>query len=238
LGLDVNDDLGRDVDESAGVGAWSTIGWGNGWGDVVVPEVEELVPGGAWERSIGSARRGPGGYRACGTAIEHGRSIQASVSARVTRLFWAPARGPACRRSARATLQPSTDARPVLRARTHRLVDRSAIPLDAWRREARQVAAAMLSQDRVSGVSPLRKRPRLGSNSSSRTAQTIQTAKVRALGDAERVGVPATEGRGTDAEGQMMIRERVERPSVSLDARDRAEMTIRSNRRVTRRTTD
>ena len=69
------------------------------------------------------------------------------------------------------------------------------------------------------------------------TVKTLQTAKVRGLGDAERVG--ETEDAGTEAEGQMMIPERVERASVSLDARDRAEgMAIRSNRRVMRRTTD
>jgi hypothetical protein len=40
---------------------------------------------------------------------------------------------------------------------------------------------------------------------------TIQTAKVHGLDDAERVGIPAFEGHGTGAEGQVTIPERAER---------------------------
>jgi hypothetical protein len=77
--------------------------------------------------------------------------------------------------------------------------------------------------------------------------KTIQTAKVHGLDDADRLGILATEGPGAGAEGQVtiperaereMIPERAERAFVSLDARDRAGMAIRSSRRVTTRTTD
>jgi hypothetical protein len=66
---------------------------------------------------------------------------------------------------------------------------------------------------------------------------TIQTAKIHGLAD-ERMGVRASEGPGAGAEGQVTIPERAERACVSLDARDRAGMAIRSSRRVTTRTSD
>jgi hypothetical protein len=200
--------------------------------------VGALVSGHAVGRSIGWAGRRHGGHRArnchrawtldpslgfrAGDSVVLGPGSRASLSAIGAR--------DASAEHGREARSPRANA-PAGRQASHP-------PRCLAAGSERQVAAAMLSQDRVSGVSPLRKRPRLGSNSSSWTAKTIQTAKVRALGDAERGGVPATEGRGPEAERQMMIRERVERPSVSLDARDRAEMAIRSNRRVTRRTTD
>ena len=89
----------------------------------------------------------------------------------------------------------------------------------------------------TAGHRTLPKRPRLRSNSSSWIVKTIQTAKVHGLDD-ERMGVPATEGLGAGAEGQVTIPERVERACVSLDARDRAGMGIRSSRRLTTRTSD
>src|ERR1700727_954575 len=78
----------------------------------------------------------------------------------------------------------------------------------------------------------------MASNSSSWMVKTIQTARIHGVGAAERVGVPATEGAGAVAEGQMTILERADRASASLDARNRAEMAIRSSRRATTGTTD
>ena len=75
---------------------------------------------------------------------------------------------------------------------------------------------------------------------------TIQAAKIHGRAD-ERMGVRASEGLGAGAEGQVTIPERAkrettperaERACVSLDARDRAGMAIRSSRRVTTRTSD
>jgi hypothetical protein len=75
--------------------------------------------------------------------------------------------------------------------------------------------------------------------------KTIQTARVHGLDATEPVGVPGTQGAGAVAERQVTILEcqvtileRAERACVSLDARDRAGMAIRSSRRVTTRTTD
>jgi hypothetical protein len=77
--------------------------------------------------------------------------------------------------------------------------------------------------------------------------KTIQTARFHGLDVTERVGVPGTQGAGAGAEGQVTIPERAEREAiperaeracVSLDARDRAGMAIRSSRRVTTRTSD
>ena len=68
--------------------------------------------------------------------------------------------------------------------------------------------------------------------------KTIETARVRGVDAAERVGIPATEGRGAVAEGQVTILEPAERACVSLDARNRAEMAIRTLHRMTTRPTD
>jgi hypothetical protein len=74
--------------------------------------------------------------------------------------------------------------------------------------------------------------------------KTIQTARVHGLDVTERVGVPGTQGAGAVAQArvtlmdQVTIPERAERACVSLDARDRAGMAVRSSRRVTTRTSD
>jgi hypothetical protein len=69
--------------------------------------------------------------------------------------------------------------------------------------------------------------------------KTIQTARVHGLDATEGVGVPGTQGAGGVAEAQVTllsqvtIVEQAERACVSLDARDRAGIAIRSSRRVT-----
>lgn len=68
--------------------------------------------------------------------------------------------------------------------------------------------------------------------------KTIQTARIHGVDAAERVGVRGTEGAGAVVEAQVTILTLAERACVSLDARNRAEMAIRSSCRVTTRTTD
>jgi hypothetical protein len=68
--------------------------------------------------------------------------------------------------------------------------------------------------------------------------KTIQAATIHDVDAAERVGVPGTEGAGAAGEAQVTILTRAERACVSLDARNRAEMAIRSSCRMTTRTTD
>jgi hypothetical protein len=75
--------------------------------------------------------------------------------------------------------------------------------------------------------------------------KAVQTARVHGPDATERVDALGTQGAGAVAEAQVMmlegqvtILERAERACVSLDARDRAGMAIRSSRRVTAPTTD
>jgi hypothetical protein len=88
-------------------------------------------------------------------------------------------------------------------------------------------------------------RPRLRSNSSSSIVKTIQTARVHGLDATEGVGVSGTQGAGAVAEaqvtlleGQVTILVQAERACVSLAARDRAWVAIRSSRRVATPMTD
>jgi hypothetical protein len=76
-------------------------------------------------------------------------------------------------------------------------------------------------------------------------AKAIQTARIHGRDATAGVGALGTQGAGAVAEAQLMmlegqvtILERAERACVSLDARDRAGMAIRSSRRVTAPTTD
>jgi hypothetical protein len=67
--------------------------------------------------------------------------------------------------------------------------------------------------------------------------KTSQTARVRVVA-AAGARVALGEAAGGVAENRVTILDRGERVCVSLDDRDRAGMPIRSNRRVTKRTTD
>jgi hypothetical protein len=149
VGIGTSERFGAGRRRECGVGARSRSA-GTGWAQVVVFEVGALVPGEAvaavdrvgWSKAW-RASRARNFHRAW--------TLDPSLGfrARLTRLF-RPCCVLTCRRSARATLQPSTDARPVLRARRIGRSHDIPIPLDAWQREARQVAAAMLGRGRVS----------------------------------------------------------------------------------------
>jgi hypothetical protein len=65
-----------------------------------------------------------------------------------------------------------------------------------------------------------------------------QTGRIRGVVAAAGSSIVAPEAAGGVAESQATILDRAERASASLDDRDRAGMPIRSNRRVTKRTTD
>src|ERR1700729_3255731 len=110
--------------------------------------------------------------------------------------------------------------------------------LDGRRKRFDAPSAVPMRDAAPVGFSPFAEARGMASNSSSWMVKTIQTARIHGVGAAEGGGAPATEGAGAVAEGQMTILERADRASASLDARNRAEMAIRSSRRVTTRTTD
>jgi hypothetical protein len=92
---------------------------------------------------------------------------------------------------------------------------------------------------RGSAARPLRQRRGLRSILSPWKVKRSQTVRVHGgvAADPGACVAPPEPGGGV-AESQVTVLERAERACVSLDDRDRAGMPIRSNRRVTKRTTD